>query len=154
MQLAALQLHGTGTALGDPIELNAALAALVWRGGALPQPLALAAHKAASGHAEPAAGMIGLSAALSSVEGAIAAPLLHLRHVSVGLWLLIMLGAVCTLCVSAGSWCLLESVRAHARTHAVAIRAERHARKHGPACAGIAHRHRKRVPDWRLHVRA
>ena len=31
-QVGALQMHGTGTALGDPIEVNAALTALATKG--------------------------------------------------------------------------------------------------------------------------
>jgi len=51
--------HGTGTALGDPIEANAALRALGRRDGAR----SLQATKSHYGHAEPAAGIVTLRAA-------------------------------------------------------------------------------------------
>ena len=49
-----LEMHGTGTPLGDPIEVGAALAVL-----SVPhkeQPLNLSAVKSMMGHSEPAAG--------------------------------------------------------------------------------------------------
>ena len=54
-EVTGLQMHGTGTSLGDPIEVGALAAALVDRrqGGA---PLVLMAAKSWSGHAEPGAG--------------------------------------------------------------------------------------------------
>lgn len=54
LDLSALELHGTGTALGDPIEIGAARAA---HGG---RALVLGAGKATLGHAEPASGATGL----------------------------------------------------------------------------------------------
>ena len=54
LQVSVLQMHGTGTALGDPIEMNAALTALVGPGSKA--PLQFSAHKASCGHAEPSAG--------------------------------------------------------------------------------------------------
>ena len=53
--VSTVQMHGTGTSLGDPIEVGALAAALVDRrqGGA---PLVLMAAKSWSGHAEPGAG--------------------------------------------------------------------------------------------------
>jgi acyl transferase domain-containing protein len=79
MQIMQLQLHGTGTPLGDPIEVNGALAALRPKKTTQSQgPLLLAAHKASCGHAEPAAGMLGIAAALCT-RSAVASPLLHLR---------------------------------------------------------------------------
>ena len=55
-ELAALEMHGTGTPLGDPIEVGAVLAVVRGRG----QPVALSAAKSHVGHAEPAAGAVGL----------------------------------------------------------------------------------------------
>lgn len=68
--LAVLEMHGTGTPLGDPIEVGAALAVLSKRQEAgLPVlrrlPLTLAAVKTRLGHTEPAAGAAGLCHALS-----------------------------------------------------------------------------------------
>ena len=59
-------MHGTGTALGDPIEMNAALACLMPSSPSSSRvtppapprllPLALSAAKSSAGHAEAAAG--------------------------------------------------------------------------------------------------
>eukprot|EP00884_Botryococcus_braunii_P010943 jgi/Botrbrau1/19850/Bobra.0124s0086.1 len=77
-----LQLHGTGTSLGDPIEVNGALAAIRPKEVKDAQgPLVLAAHKVSCGHAEPAAGLLGVAAALS-IQAAAASPLLHLKSVN------------------------------------------------------------------------
>lgn len=54
--IESLEMHGTGTPLGDPIEIGAALAVL--RGAA--HPVALTAAKSHVGHAEPAAGGVSL----------------------------------------------------------------------------------------------
>ncbi len=100
-------MHGTGTPLGDPIEIGAAAAVL---GPTLGQPtsthsngetthleptaggaewarvggsnLVLAAVKSAVGHAEPAAGVSGLAHALLQSQQAAAQPILHLRGVN------------------------------------------------------------------------
>jgi acyl transferase domain-containing protein len=70
--MGLLEMHGTGTPLGDPIEINAALAVLMpgggkagvgvgpAPGGSVRPPLALTAVKSEMGHAEPAAGVMGL----------------------------------------------------------------------------------------------
>ena len=78
VQVNGLQMHGTGTALGDPIEVNAALAVLLAKGGG-PLPLSLSAHKASAGHAEPAAGIVGLACAMMALEKASLPKLMHLR---------------------------------------------------------------------------
>jgi len=62
-----LQMHGTGTPLGDPIEMGASNAALVdtaspGNGGRL-IPLAVSTAKSWIGHTEAAAGVIGLTQA-------------------------------------------------------------------------------------------
>ena len=54
-----VETHGTGTALGDPIEANALISEL-GRGRPPGRPLLLGAAKASIGHLEAAAGMAGL----------------------------------------------------------------------------------------------
>ena len=71
-------MHGTGTSLGDPIETNGALSVLMAKRRPA-QPLSLAASKAAAGHAEPAAGILGLACAICSLELRALPQLLHLR---------------------------------------------------------------------------
>ena len=56
-ELALQEAHGTGTALGDPIEMGSLVAVIV---AARETPLPLGGVKANIGHAEPAAGMTGL----------------------------------------------------------------------------------------------
>ncbi|KAL4457259.1 hypothetical protein ABPG75_012124 [Micractinium tetrahymenae] len=85
-----LQLHaGTteaynaaGTSLGDPIEVGAALAVLMDKRSASDGPLALAASKAAAGHAEAGAGLLGMAAALLAVEERALPRLLHLSSMN------------------------------------------------------------------------
>lgn len=59
-EIAHLEMHGTGTALGDPIEIGAAHAVLVEGGN---RRIALAANTAKSiiGHTEAAAGAMGVA---------------------------------------------------------------------------------------------
>ena len=68
-------MHGTGTALGDPIEVGAVVAVL---GGGAAQPLVLSAGKSWVGHAEAAAGATGLRHALAGLRAASAQAVLHL----------------------------------------------------------------------------
>eukprot|EP00959_Pyramimonas_sp_CCMP1952_P398727 8355016-Pyramimonas_sp.AAC.1 len=57
-----VQLHGTGTALGDPIEVGALQSALATVGSRSssedPRPLTLEAAKTVAGHCEAASGII------------------------------------------------------------------------------------------------
>lgn len=83
-------MHGTGTPLGDPIEVCAAIAVLRPPNEThTPQLLSLLASKSSVGHGEPAAGMIGFAFAAASLQHRAAAPVLHLRalnpHVQSGL---------------------------------------------------------------------
>ena len=60
VQVAVLEAHGTGTALGDPIETSS-LAAVVLRPKTGSDPvLVLGSGKANMGHAETGAGLTGL----------------------------------------------------------------------------------------------
>lgn len=87
-QVSALQMHGTGTALGDPIEIGAAHASLVQDEGRVngnrdrTQPLVLLASKSWMGHAEPGAGVAGLIHAQVSLSRALQLPILHLGEVN------------------------------------------------------------------------
>ena len=81
-QVHALQMHGTGTPLGDPIEMGGVAAVLLAKDRLGDSPLLLAAHKSAAGHAEAAAGMVGLACATLALENASVPHILHLRFAS------------------------------------------------------------------------
>lgn len=74
-QVGGLEMHGTGTPLGDPIEIGAATAVLQSRA----MPLRMTAAKSRVGHAEPAAGVVGILQASFQLSRAAALSLTHLR---------------------------------------------------------------------------
>ena len=74
-QLMGLEMHGTGTPLGDPIEVGAATAVLA---GA-PTRLRLSAAKSRMGHAEPAAGSVGMVQAMVQMGMQRSNAIMHLR---------------------------------------------------------------------------
>ena len=76
--LRAVEMHGTGTALGDPTEASAILTDLDTSAGAL----ALGAAKANYGHAEPTAGMLGLVAAANGLGSRTLAGFAHLKRLN------------------------------------------------------------------------
>jgi len=79
--VASLSMHGTGTALGDPIEVGAAMTVYSSISGSS-LPLTLTASKSWVGHAEPGAGLAGLLLAKHTATQATVIPLLHLRAVN------------------------------------------------------------------------
>ncbi len=56
----AVSMHGTGTPLGDPIEVGAITGALRQPDGGHTSPVALLSNKACFGHSEGAAGLAGM----------------------------------------------------------------------------------------------
>lgn len=82
VQVHAAHLHGTGTPLGDPIEMGAVQAVLLVKGRDGSSPLSLAAHKSSAGHAEAGAGLVGLACATLALEAAQLPHILHLRYLS------------------------------------------------------------------------
>jgi acyl transferase domain-containing protein len=78
--VTGVEMHGTGTGLGDPIEVGALAAALVGKGNGSnrSQPLVLTAGKSWVGHSEAAAGAIGLLHATAGLVSLQAQAVLHL----------------------------------------------------------------------------
>ena len=66
-EVSYLEAHGTGTELGDPIEMQAAAAALA-TGRADADPLLVGSVKTNIGHLEAAAGMAGLIKVLLAIQ--------------------------------------------------------------------------------------
>jgi acyl transferase domain-containing protein len=83
--VCGVSTHGTGTSLGDPIEAGALAAVFGGSGdksgssGCVAAPLMVAASKSWLGHAEPAAGVVGMLQAAHQVCGLAAPPIAHLR---------------------------------------------------------------------------
>lgn len=76
-------MHGTGTSLGDPIEVGG-VAAVFGKHATVPasadtSPLALITSKSSMGHAEPAAGIVGVLHSLNAVQQGALPSLMHLR---------------------------------------------------------------------------
>ena len=74
-----LEAHGTGTEVGDPIELNAA-AKVYGRGRQPDRPLLVGSVKTNVGHLEPAAGIAGLMKALLSMQRGLIPKHLHFNN--------------------------------------------------------------------------
>ena len=78
--LSAVEMHGTGTALGDPIEVGALESVLKRRSST--SVVELAAAKSTFGHTETAAGVVGLMHATGRLRAQARLSLLHLRALS------------------------------------------------------------------------
>ncbi|MFI5793685.1 ACP S-malonyltransferase [Streptomyces sp. NPDC051677] len=80
-----IEAHGTGTALGDPIEIEGLRRAFgrLYADWGLPEPrrrhLAVSAVKSHIGHLEPAAGLAGLVSVLLAMRHGTLPPLAHFR---------------------------------------------------------------------------
>ena len=73
-----LEAHGTGTAVGDPIELNA-VSAVYGRGRKADQPLLVGSVKTNLGHLESAAGIAGLIKAVLVMQRGVIPKHLHFQ---------------------------------------------------------------------------
>ncbi|NER45916.1 MAG: amino acid adenylation domain-containing protein, partial [Symploca sp. SIO1A3] len=78
-EISYLEAHGTGTSLGDPIEVNAA-AAVLGQERAPEQPLWLGAVKTNIGHLEAAAGVSGLIKVVLALQHQQIPAHLHLKE--------------------------------------------------------------------------
>ena len=74
--LSYLEAHGTGTAVGDPIEVGALGAVFAGR----TNPLLIGSVKTNCGHLEWAAGMCGMIKTVLSIQKGVIPPTLHLRN--------------------------------------------------------------------------
>ena len=78
--VVCVETHGTGTALGDPIEVGALHRVLQGVIGA--EPVVLGARKSQMAHSEGAAGMAGLVKVVQVLERCCMVPNLHLQQVN------------------------------------------------------------------------
>ena len=78
--IGTVQMHGTGTPLGDPIEVGAIAAVFDHAAGAAGGfgTLSLGAPKSSMGHSEPAAGISSMIRAVGVLQRAAVPPVLHL----------------------------------------------------------------------------
>ena len=77
-----MAVHGTGTPLGDPIEMNALGQALSHAGTGCQHHVTIGSVKSCYGHTEGAAGLTGTLLALQSLLNKAGAPILHLRNMN------------------------------------------------------------------------
>lgn len=75
--VTGLSMHGTGTSLGDPIEVGASLA--VFGSSDRLWPLDFFASKSWVGHGEPSAGLAGIAFGHAAVTSHWSVPIMHLR---------------------------------------------------------------------------
>ena len=80
-QISYIEAHGTGTALGDPIEVNA-IKAVFEPGRSRQNPLFLGSAKTNIGHLESAAGIAGFIKVLLSLHHRVMVPTLHCQKVN------------------------------------------------------------------------
>lgn len=87
MQISYVETHGSGTPLGDPIELNS-LREVLTPGRTSEQPCWLGSVKTNFGHLEAAAGIAGLIKVVLALQQREIPPHLHLKtlnpHISIG----------------------------------------------------------------------
>ncbi len=80
-QISYVETHGTGTSLGDPVEIRA-LKAVLMEGRSLDQPCYIGSVKTNIGHLEAAAGIAGLIKTVLSLQHKEITPHLHLQQLN------------------------------------------------------------------------
>ncbi|MEM9447023.1 MAG: type I polyketide synthase [Cyanobacteria bacterium P01_E01_bin.6] len=80
-EVSYVEVHGTGTALGDPIEVEA-LASVFGQERSLSNPLAIGSVKTNIGHLEPAAGIAGVIKVVLAMQHQELPPHLHLQQLN------------------------------------------------------------------------
>jgi NADPH:quinone reductase-like Zn-dependent oxidoreductase/3-oxoacyl-(acyl-carrier-protein) synthase len=146
------EAHGTGTALGDPIEAGSLVAAVL---SAREAPLAVGGVKANIGHAEPAAGMTGLLKLALGLHAGEAAPNAQLRSLNphVGGTLRGKMGALPAQLAAVAVGCGGVSSFGYAGTIAHAVLAARSGAfsfgSRGADAAGGGVTYRRRAFPWR-----
>ncbi|MDF5715348.1 MAG: aminotransferase class III-fold pyridoxal phosphate-dependent enzyme [Rhizonema sp. NSF051] len=80
-QISYIETHGTGTSLGDPIEIRA-IKAVLMEGRSLHQPCYIGSVKTNIGHLEAAAGIAGLIKTVLSLQHKEITPHLHLQQLN------------------------------------------------------------------------
>jgi len=78
-QISVAECHGTGTALGDPIEVGALRDVMKDRGE---DPIIMTSAKANFGHMEACAGIGGITKCILMLNGTVGACNVHLRHIN------------------------------------------------------------------------
>jgi phthiocerol/phenolphthiocerol synthesis type-I polyketide synthase C len=79
-----IEAHGTGTAVGDPVEARA-LAQVMGQGRSADKPLLIGSAKSNLGHLEPASGMAGLFKAVLSLRHRTVPASIHFRNPNPGI---------------------------------------------------------------------
>ncbi len=80
-QISYVETHGTGTSLGDPIEVKS-LKAVLMKGREPNQPCWIGSVKTNIGHLEAAAGIAGLIKVVLSLQHREIPPHLHLKQLN------------------------------------------------------------------------
>ena len=99
--LTLLEAHGTGTALGDPMEVGSVHAVVLKHRDTCAAPMAVGSTKANAGHAEPGAGFSGLVKLAIGLARGDAAPNAQLRALNPNLGSKLR-GVTCTLPIQLG----------------------------------------------------
>ena len=108
-QAAALEAHGTGTALGDPIEAGSFAAVLLTHRSST-SPLTVNSLKANAGHTEPGAGLAGALTLLVKLRG-VTSPNAHLRALNPHIGGTLRSARSCTLATLTGGLWMTEDTQ-------------------------------------------